>query len=198
MPFTSDQRQLQHVPIAKGPNQMHVRSLTSGANTHKSEDEQLKIRYVTPTNENSPSAPVQCNICVKSLVHRGEWHTVPALKFVHTDKFQKRRSVYLRLNQSEPNEAEQAAEWPEVCVMQRNTEIQIESAQPDSEQKEVTRSLKVVERHDFDGRLFWREVLPDPYKNGTKKPLSLIERIKRDEAWMKKRRAIDRYYGRRP
>jgi len=45
--------------------------------------------------------------------------------------------------------------------------------------------------------LFWREVLPDPYKNGTKQPLSWLERIKRDEAWVKKRRAIDRYYGRR-
>jgi len=77
------------------------------------------------------------------------------------------------------------------------TEIQVESAQPGKVKEEVRRSMKVNERRDLCGRLFWREVLPDPYKNGTKQPLSWLERIKRDEAWVKKRRAIDRYYGRR-
>jgi len=137
IPYASHQRQ--HVPNIKKAKQMHVRSLTSGANIHESEDGQLKIHDETQTGKESLNAPVQCSIRVKSLMHRGEWHTVPALKTVHTDRFRKRRAVYVGLERSEPDAEEMAAEWPEVCVTQRQTEIEEESAQPGGEQKEVTR-----------------------------------------------------------
>jgi len=140
-----------------------VRFLMTETPPSGSSHRQLNIRFVIPTKDTSPSTRVQCSVRVPGLMKRGEWHTFFALKFMDTDKFQRRRIVYLAVDQPEPDEGDELAQWPEesFLIKQRNTEIQVLSAQPDAdgEEKRVLRTLKVTERRDYSGRLFWREVL---------------------------------------
>ena len=140
-----------------------VRFLMTDTHSHGIFDGQRNIRFVTPTQDKSPSTRIQCAIRVQGLVERREWLTFLALKFVDTDKFQKRRIVYVAVDQPEPDAGDELAQWPKESFLfkQRNTAIQVLSAQPDADgaQNHVTRTLKVTERRDYTGRLFNREVL---------------------------------------
>jgi len=149
-PLTNRNSALQHTP-----------SLITGAHSHDSSHGQPNIRFVTALRDKFPSTRVQCSVRVQGLVKRGEWLTFLALKFVHTDKFWKRRVVYLAVDKPEPDAIDELAQWPEKSFLekQRNTEIQVLSSQSVGEKEPIPLTLKVTQRSDYSGRLFWREVL---------------------------------------
>lgn len=171
-------------------------------NSQISTNGRTRFHFVTQAGRKPSSDRVQCSIRVQDLVKQGEWQTFLALKFVHTDRFQKRRVVYLAMDKPEPDAADEEAQWPDESFVtkQRTTEIQLLSAQPVGEQEPIAPTLKVTERSDTTGRFFWREVLGDEVvlelpEYPTMMPPSSWRRIMKEENEESQVSRLEDWYG---